>query len=377
LSRVEWTEALLDAIERNEISNLDLDASARNRLLSHGNSGLRTRAERLLGASLRQDRAEVLVSYESVHQLEGNLLRGWDIFGRACANCHRVRGRGNHFGPDLSSLQDKSSQALLVAVLDPNQAVERKYRQYVAVLSDGRVLNGMVAAESANSITLARAEGIEEIILRKDLEAFTIAEQSFMPKGLEKDLNPQDLADVFAFIRSRPRTSYPLAEDEIDAARRLFHDAGLTTVAEVGGGSQRAPSQSFLGEVTIVRCDSAAGGTQVTWRSPVLTNVAQRRRVRFPAATGVPANGENAFVLSADRRELLRFTPKAGDARWTDAAGTVILYYLATEVGPDKTAGVFEVEAPEHLLGTGATVELGVTGAGPGEEGWFGVMLAR
>ena len=377
LSRVEWTQALLDALERDELSSLDLDASARNRLLSHSNSTLRTRAERLLGTDLRQGREEVLASYEGVHQLVGNLLRGWDIFGRSCANCHRVRERGNHFGADLASLQDKSSQALLVAVLDPNQAVEGKYRQYVAVLSDGRVLNGMVAAESANSITLAQAEGIEEVILRKDLKAFTSSDRSFMPEGLEKDLNAQDLADVFAFIRSRPRASHTAEKDEAGATRNLFHDAGWTAVADVRGGNRREPHRSFLGKVTIARCGSAADGNQIKWRSRPLTGVAQRRRVRFPAATGGRANSKHQFVLSAGGRDLLRFSPKGGDARWTDADGTVSLHYLAMEVGHDQTAGVFEVEAPEHLLGNGATVELGVTGAGPGEDGWFGVMADR
>jgi hypothetical protein len=49
---------------------------------------------------------------------------------------------------------------------------------------------------------LKRAEGVSEVVSRSQIEAVTSTGISLMPEGLEKDLKPNDLADVIAFIRS-------------------------------------------------------------------------------------------------------------------------------------------------------------------------------
>ena len=55
---------------------------------------------------------------------------------------------------DLASRQDKSSEGLLSEILDPNRAVDQRYAEYVAVTTDGVVTNGILVAESSNSISL-------------------------------------------------------------------------------------------------------------------------------------------------------------------------------------------------------------------------------
>ena len=50
-------------------------------------------------------------------------------------------------------------------------------------------------------MTLTAADGKPQVILRKDLESLTSTGKSPMPDGLEKDLKPQDLADLFDFLR--------------------------------------------------------------------------------------------------------------------------------------------------------------------------------
>src|SRR5690606_17574673 len=67
---------------------------------------------------------------------------------------------------------------------------------------DGRVFSGMLVSETANSITLANAEGKEVSLLRAEIEEIRCSNKTFMPEGLEKDLTPQDLADVITFVAS-------------------------------------------------------------------------------------------------------------------------------------------------------------------------------
>jgi len=75
--------------------------------------------------------------------------------------------------------------------------------EYVVVLTDGRVSTGIIAAETPGSITLRRAEGAQETVLRRDIEALSSTGKSIMPEGVEKDLTPQDMADLLAFLLRR------------------------------------------------------------------------------------------------------------------------------------------------------------------------------
>ena len=120
----------------------------------------------------------------------------------AGATCHLLEGVGHAVGADLGSMANKASDALLIAILDPNQAVDNRFLAYLAVTKDGRIHNGVLAAETGNSITLREQDGKEEVILRTDLDELQGTGKSLMPEGLEKDLSRQDLADVIAYVRA-------------------------------------------------------------------------------------------------------------------------------------------------------------------------------
>jgi putative heme-binding domain-containing protein len=94
-------------------------------------------------------------------------------------------------------------QQLLVHILDPNRDVEGNFQAYVAVLADGRVLNGMLSGESATSIDLVDGEGKRRAILREDIDELTRSGKSFMPEGFEKQLSRAQLADVLEFLTQR------------------------------------------------------------------------------------------------------------------------------------------------------------------------------
>lgn len=49
-----------------------------------------------------------------------------------------------------------------------------------------------------------RQEGKEDVVLRTDIEELAASGQSLMPEGLEKDIKPQDMADLIALLGARP-----------------------------------------------------------------------------------------------------------------------------------------------------------------------------
>ena len=72
----------------------------------------------------------------------------------------------------------------------------------MAVTTAGVSHTGMLVNETGNSVTLMGQEGKQQTILRTDLETLQATGKSLMPEGLEKDLSPQDLANVIAYLRS-------------------------------------------------------------------------------------------------------------------------------------------------------------------------------
>ena len=80
----------------------------------------------------------------------------------------------------------------------PEEAVDRVYS---AIANDGRVFSGKLETETGSSITLLAAGGKRHTILRRDIEELRSSNQSVMPEGIEKEINPQDLADLIQFVR--------------------------------------------------------------------------------------------------------------------------------------------------------------------------------
>jgi putative membrane-bound dehydrogenase-like protein len=203
LSRGQWLPAVLDALENKTIAPSEIDAVLRQRLLDHRSDNIRRRATKLFADAVNPDRQKVIDAYQSALNESGDAKRGAEVFRKSCSVCHQLGGIGNAVGPDLASLGDKSPPALLIAILDPNRAVEARYVGYTATTKGGRTFSGVLAAETGNSITLIDAEGKKNVILRSDLDELNSSGKSAMPEGLEKEIKPQDLADLIAHIRAQ------------------------------------------------------------------------------------------------------------------------------------------------------------------------------
>src|SRR5207237_1112770 len=125
------------------------------------------------------------------------------VFRKNCATCHRLENEGVEVGADLrSALPNKTPEQLLVDILDPSREVDPRYLDYLVVLTSGRVATGMIAAETAASVTLRRAEKVEETILRSRIDSITGTTKSLMPENLERQLSHQDMADLIAYLRA-------------------------------------------------------------------------------------------------------------------------------------------------------------------------------
>jgi len=204
---------LLDAIERGDVLPSSLGALRREQLLEDADPGLRDRARSILARNTANDRAETVRRYASSLELPRDAGRGAAVFERTCARCHKMGDRGPDIGPNLSSARLRADATLISDIFDPSASLVSGYTVYSVVTTDGRVHTGLLADESATSILLrsameadaVRAAGsaaaVEYSVLRKDIESMRASSQSLMPDGLEKELAPQDVADLLGYLR--------------------------------------------------------------------------------------------------------------------------------------------------------------------------------
>jgi putative membrane-bound dehydrogenase-like protein len=208
VSRDAWADRLVRAVEGGKVPVGHIDAAARQRLQRHRNQFIRARADKLFAGGTNPDRAKVIDEYLKAMPAKGDPGNGRQVFRKTCAACHRLEDHGHAVGPDLLTTTDKPADWFLTAILDPNRAVEDRYVEYQARTADGRTISGLLAAETGVGITLRAAEGKEETFSRRDLESLTSTGRSPMPDGLEKDVSPQAMADLLAYIASlRPKPS--------------------------------------------------------------------------------------------------------------------------------------------------------------------------
>ncbi|MCI0458056.1 MAG: c-type cytochrome, partial [Gemmataceae bacterium] len=205
-ARPERLPALLAAIEKKDVLAGQLEPARVEQLRKHRDAALRARAQKVLTGQVAPDRQKVVEAYRAALDLKGDRARGKLLFKKHCATCHRLDNEGFEVGADLpSALKNKTPGQLLIDVLDPSREVDPRYQNYLVTTTRGASLTGLIAAETASSLTLRRGEKAEDVLLRSQIEEISATGKSLMPDGLEAQLGKQDFADLVEFLLSAAR----------------------------------------------------------------------------------------------------------------------------------------------------------------------------
>ena len=221
LTRKSWTETVIQQIKSNQFSMADLTPSHQQRLLLHTDETIRKATEAFLKRGGNPDRQAIIQQYRAALAMEGKQVRGREVFMKHCASCHQLHDFGHAVGPDLSALKNRSAEAFLIAILDPNRSIEDKYRSYTAVTHQGQFFTGILASETGNSLTLQMQEGKQQVILRRDIDELNSSNVSLMPEGLENEMSKESMADLLAFVShlGPPPKPFPGNEPQIIVGR--------------------------------------------------------------------------------------------------------------------------------------------------------------
>jgi putative membrane-bound dehydrogenase-like protein len=199
-ARVDRLLVLFEAIEAGDIDATEIDPQRIEQLADHANKDVSQRAMRIAASIAPPDRTALIETYRPALTMAASSARGREVFKKICAACHKLDGVGHEIGPNLATVKNRGPEAIMVNVLDPNREANPQFVNYVCVTDDGRTFSGMITAETSTSVTLGRAEGASDTVLRANIEELRSSGKSIMPDGMEKEISVQQMADLMAYL---------------------------------------------------------------------------------------------------------------------------------------------------------------------------------
>jgi len=202
--RAIWAKPLVAAIAEGKIPPSVLNVNQVQKLLAFNDKELTAAVNKHWGTirTSRDPAREQMVNQmrRLIRTTKGDPHRGIEVFNRVCGQCHKIYGQGQDVGPEITLNGRASVEQLLSNVFDPSLVIGAAYQARTVLATDGRVITGLLVEDSPQRVVLKLQGGKLETIAREDVDAMKVSELSLMPEGLEKQLQPQEIADLFAFI---------------------------------------------------------------------------------------------------------------------------------------------------------------------------------
>ncbi|QJE95935.1 PVC-type heme-binding CxxCH protein [Luteolibacter luteus] len=201
LTRPASAIALIDALDKEEVSLTIVGTTVLPRLADHPDATVKKHAAPLLAKLRGANEAKDAIIARLLPEVNkpGNVEAGKLAYA-ACAVCHKFNDEGALIGPVLEGMGVHGTEILLSHIVDPNREVEPSYHVWNVTTSDGQTVSGFISRETAGSLFLKNAAGETEIP-RAKITSQTNTGKSLMPEGFE-GLGAETLRNLVAYLRS-------------------------------------------------------------------------------------------------------------------------------------------------------------------------------
>ena len=159
-------------------------------------------APRLVTAAELEDRLAKFARFRELAAAAGDETRGKNLFAARCLTCHQQGGQGGKIGPALDGLGLTGTEAILRNVLTPNAAMEGGYRAFRVITKDGRVVQGLLVSQDADAIVIREPDKADLRIPTRDVALAGFSTISIMPEGLLESMKPEEVSDLFAYLKT-------------------------------------------------------------------------------------------------------------------------------------------------------------------------------
>jgi putative heme-binding domain-containing protein len=211
-----WTKPLLTAVAEKRIPATALNVTQLRKLQQSRDSEIASQVKAIWGKIRegRNPRRELVVDQvrRSIRRIPGDPRAGQAVFNRLCGECHKIYGQGQDVGPDITADGRNDFDQLLSNVFDPTLVIGPGYQATTVATTDGRVLTGLLVENGKDRVILKLQGGKLDTIPRDLVEQVKTADVSLMPDEIEKQLSPQEIADLFAFLCLDKPPSDPTAK---------------------------------------------------------------------------------------------------------------------------------------------------------------------
>ena len=138
----------------------------------------------------------------------GDSARGRALFFDAqgpgrCSGCHRVEDRGADIGPELTHVAGtRTLRAIVESIVRPSATIPAGYETELVQTTDGRILDGLVQRETADTLWLVNATGEVHALAQAEIARRRVQETSLMPEDMAERLTVSQLYDLVAYLRT-------------------------------------------------------------------------------------------------------------------------------------------------------------------------------
>ena len=207
LSRKSFALAWLTAVDRGDVAATLTPAEQIQQVSLLEDAGLDSLVRKhwgQLGTSRGEKLAEVRRLSNDLRAAPGDAAAGQAIFKKNCANCHQLFGEGVKLGPDLTTANRKDRDFMLISLVDPSSVIRKEFSSFIVQTKDGRVLNGLALARDDDGLVLVNAKNEKTMISSSDIEELRESQVSLMPDDLYRQLKPDEIRNLFAYLESNP-----------------------------------------------------------------------------------------------------------------------------------------------------------------------------
>ncbi len=139
--------------------------------------------------------------YRALADKPGDATKGKTVT-LVCQACHTIAGQGGNLAPNLSGAGAMGVEALLRNIITPNAAMENGYRLFRVEMKSGDLIEGFLASEDKDAIILRAPGAQDRRIARGDIRASQFLRRSIMPEGLLDTMTPEQVSDMFAYLKT-------------------------------------------------------------------------------------------------------------------------------------------------------------------------------
>ncbi len=194
----------------NAVSLLSADEKAALKPILEARAERKSPRDTLAGRAIVKEwtMSDLVPAMESRLKGGRNFERGRQLYGAVgCAACHRFVNDGGSVGPELTGVVGRFSvHDLLESIVEPSKIISDQYGAINIRKKDGDVVSGRIANLSGAGVNVVEDmfdPGRMTNVRRADIESMEPSTVSMMPEGLLNSLQPDEIADLLAYLLSR------------------------------------------------------------------------------------------------------------------------------------------------------------------------------